>query len=52
VIVTIKSYIGRDTGNEGEESVTDQIESCAECDCKDKKYPERNSGHYWDDSSD
>ena len=51
VIVTIKSYIGHDTGNEGEEGVTVQIKSCAECDCKDKKYPERNSGHYWDDSS-
>ncbi len=39
VIVTIKSYIRRGTGNEGEESVTVQIKSCAKCDCKDKKIP-------------
>ena len=51
VIVMIKSYIGHDTGNEGEEGVTVQIK-CAECDCKDKKYPERKSGHQRDDSSD
>ncbi len=39
VIVMMKSYIGCDTGNEGEEGVTVQNESCAESDCKDKKIP-------------
>ena len=37
VIVTIKSYIGRDLGNEGEEGVTSKIKKCAKCDFKDDK---------------
>ena len=37
VIVTIKSYIGRDLGNEGEECVTSKIKKCAKCDFKDDK---------------
>ena len=32
VIVTIKSYIGRDLGKDGEEGVTAEINKCAECD--------------------
>jgi hypothetical protein len=35
VMVTIKSYIGRDLGNEGEEGVTSKIKKCAKCDFKD-----------------
>ncbi len=37
VIVTIKSYIGRDLGNEGEESMTSKIKKCAKYDFKDDK---------------
>jgi hypothetical protein len=37
VIVTIKSYIGRDLGNEGEECVTSKIKKCAKCDFEDDK---------------
>jgi hypothetical protein len=37
VIVTIKSYIGHDSGNEGEEGVTSKIKKCAKCDFKDDK---------------
>jgi hypothetical protein len=37
VIVTIKSYIGRDSGNEGEEGVTSKIKICGGCDFKDDK---------------
>jgi hypothetical protein len=37
VIVTIKSYIGRDMGNEGEEGMTSKIKECAKCDFKDDK---------------
>jgi hypothetical protein len=33
----IKSYIGRDLENEGEEGVTSKIKRCAECDFKDDK---------------
>jgi hypothetical protein len=35
----IKSYIGRDSENDGEESVTAKINKCATCDCDDKKLP-------------
>ncbi len=34
VIVMIKSYIGRDSGNVGEEGVTSKIKKCAKCDFK------------------
>ncbi len=37
VIVTIKSNIGRDSENEGEEGVTSKIKKCAKCDFKDDK---------------
>jgi hypothetical protein len=37
VIVMIKSYIGRDSGNEGEEGVTSKIKKCTKCDVKDDK---------------
>jgi hypothetical protein len=37
VIVTIKSYIGHDSRNEGEEGVTSKIKKCAKCDFKDDK---------------
>ncbi len=37
VIVTIKSYIGRDLGNKGEEGMTSKIKKCAKCDFKDDK---------------
>ncbi len=33
----IKSYIGHDSGNEGEEGVTYKIKKCAKCDFKDDK---------------
>ncbi len=32
VTVAIKSYLGRDLGNDGEEGVTAEINKCAECD--------------------
>jgi hypothetical protein len=35
VIVTIKSYIGCDSENEGEEGVTSKIKRCAKCEFKD-----------------
>jgi hypothetical protein len=37
VIVMIKSYIGCDSGNEGEEGMTFKIEKCAKCDFKHDK---------------
>jgi hypothetical protein len=37
VIVTIKSYIGCDSGNKGEEGMTSKIKKCAEWDFKDDK---------------
>jgi hypothetical protein len=37
VIVTIKSYIGRDLENEGDKGVTSKIKKCAKCDCYDNK---------------
>ncbi len=37
VIVMIKSYIGRDLGNEGGEGMTSKIKKCAECEFKDDK---------------
>ncbi len=37
VTVMIKSYIGRDLGNVGEEGMTSKIKKCAKCDFKDYK---------------
>jgi hypothetical protein len=37
VIVMMKSYIGHDLGNEGEEGMTSKIKKCAKCDFKDDK---------------
>jgi hypothetical protein len=35
VTLAMKSYLGRDSGNDGEEGVTAEINKCAECDsCK------------------
>ncbi len=39
VTVAMKSYLGRDSGNDGEEGVTAEINKCAECDSDDKKLP-------------
>ncbi len=39
VTVATKSYLGRDSGNDGEEGVTAEINKCAECDSDDKNIP-------------
>ncbi len=39
VTVAMKSYLGRDSGNGGEEGVTAEINKCAKCDSDDKKLP-------------
>jgi hypothetical protein len=39
VTVAMKSYLGRDLGNDGEEGVTSEINKCAECDSDDKQLP-------------
>ncbi len=39
VTVAMKSYLGRDLGNGGEEGVTAEINKRAECDSDDKKLP-------------
>ncbi len=45
VIVTIKSYIGRDLENEGEEGVTSKIKKCAKCDFKNDKVTQSLTQH-------
>ncbi len=37
--MTIKIYPERDSGNDGEEGVTPEINKCAECDSDDEKLP-------------
>ena len=32
VTVAMKSHLGRDSGNDGEEGVTSEINKCAKCD--------------------
>ncbi len=39
VTVVMKSYPGRDSGNDGEEGVTSEIDKCAKCDSEDKQLP-------------
>ncbi len=39
VIVAMKSYLGRDSGNDREEGVTSEIIKCAKCDSDDKQLP-------------
>ncbi len=39
VTVAMKSYLGHDSGNDGGEGVTTEINKCAECDSDDKKLP-------------
>ncbi len=39
VTVAMKSFLGRDSGNDGEEGVTSEIDKCAECDSNDKQLP-------------
>ncbi len=39
VTVAMKSYLGRDSRNDGEEGVTSEIDKCAECDSDDKQLP-------------
>jgi hypothetical protein len=39
VTVAMKSYLGRDLGNDVEEGVTTIINKCAKCDSDDKKLP-------------
>ncbi len=39
VTVVMKSYLGRDSGNYGEEGVTSEINKCAKCDSDDKQLP-------------
>ncbi len=39
VIVVMKSYLGRDSGNDGEEGVTSKIDKCAKCDSDNKQLP-------------
>ncbi len=39
VTVAMKSYLGRDLGNDGEKGVTAEINKCAKCDSDDKKLP-------------
>ncbi len=37
VTAAMKSYIGHDSGNDGEDCVTSEINKCAECDSDDKR---------------
>ncbi len=37
--MTIKSYPERDSGNDGEEGVTADINKCAKCDSDNEKLP-------------
>ncbi len=37
--VAMKSYLGRDSGNGGEEGVTSEINKCTKCDSDDKQLP-------------
>jgi hypothetical protein len=37
--VAMKSYLERDSRNDGEEGVTTEINKCAKCDSDDKKLP-------------
>ncbi len=39
VTVVMKSYLGRDLGNDEEEGVTSEIIKCAKCDSEDKQLP-------------
>jgi hypothetical protein len=39
VTVAMRMYLGRDSGNGGEEGVTTEINKCAKCDSDDKKLP-------------
>ncbi len=39
VTVAMKSYLGRDSGNDGEEGVIAKINKFSECDSDDKKLP-------------
>jgi hypothetical protein len=39
VTVMIKSYPEHDSGNDGEEGVTTEINKCAECDSDNEKLP-------------
>ena len=39
VTVAMKSYLGRDSGNDGEQSVTSEINKCAKCDSDNKQLP-------------
>ncbi len=39
VTVMIKSYPERDSGKDGEEGVTAEINKCAKCDSDDEKLP-------------
>ncbi len=39
VTVAMKSYLGRDSGNDGKEGVTAKINKCAKCDSDDEKLP-------------
>ncbi len=39
VTVAMKSYLGRDSRNDGEEDVTAEINKCAKCNSDDKKLP-------------
>ncbi len=39
VTVAMKSYRGRDSGNDGEEGVTSEINKCAKYDSDDKQLP-------------
>ena len=39
VTVAMKSYLGRDSGNDGEEGVTFDINKCAKCDSDNKQLP-------------
>jgi hypothetical protein len=37
--VAMKSYVGRDSRNDGEEGVTSEVDKCAECDSDNKQFP-------------
>ncbi len=39
VTMAMKNYLGRDSGNDGEEGVTSELNKCAECDSEDKQLP-------------
>jgi hypothetical protein len=45
--VAMKSYLGRDLGNDGEEGVTAEINKCAECDSDDERLPWAWLGKWW-----